>query len=377
MGLAELEALFGAQKVRMAGRDSALLDVPMDAIHHQILGGTIKICEVIATTTLQRWNELENYCLQQLPNKLQIPENGKFTIGLSAYGIPTNTPAINRLTLTLKKKLRTQGFSIRVVPSKNVTLNSAQILHNGLVKNGAELVLVAGGDKTYIGRTISVQDIDSYAQRDFERPKRDARVGMLPPKLAQIMINLAKPQPGATILDPFCGTGVVLMEAALQGFDIEGSDLEQRMIDYTAANLAWLSQNYQHRQISTDLREGDATNMQWHSPIKTVVAETYLGRPLTALPDRQTLGGIISDCNTIIRKFLVNLRPQLAPDARCCIAVPAWLQPRGGFIHLPVVDELHQIGYNRIRFSCATDDELIYYRPDQTVARELLVLTLK
>jgi hypothetical protein len=36
-----------------------------------------------------------------------------------------------------------------------------------------------------------VQDIDAYAERDFERPMRDAFVGMLPPKLAQIMLNLA------------------------------------------------------------------------------------------------------------------------------------------------------------------------------------------
>ena len=84
-----------------------------------------------------------------------------------------------------------------------------------------------------------MQDIESYTKRDRERPKRDAKVGMLPPKLAQIIINLAagqlpeeklqnicdiplgEPIPrrllGQTVLDPFCGTGVILQEASADG----------------------------------------------------------------------------------------------------------------------------------------------------------------
>lgn len=62
-------------------------------------------------------------------------------------------------------------------------------------------------------RTSFVQDIESYTARDQARPMRDARVGMLPPKLAQIIINLALSNNDITeVLDPFCGTGVVLQE---------------------------------------------------------------------------------------------------------------------------------------------------------------------
>ena len=48
---------------------------------------------------------------------------------------------------------------------------------------------------------------------------------MLPPKLAQIIVSLSGTQPGQTVLDPFCGTGVVLQEALIMGAIVYGFDL--------------------------------------------------------------------------------------------------------------------------------------------------------
>lgn len=46
------------------------------------------------------------------------------------------------------------------------------------------------GKSAYFGVTIAYQDVDAYAQRDMDKT-RDMGVGMLPPKLAQMMINLS------------------------------------------------------------------------------------------------------------------------------------------------------------------------------------------
>jgi len=45
------------------------------------------------------------------------------------------------------------------------------------------------GSVRYFGRTCAYQDVDLYAARDIGK-ERDMEVGMLPPKLAQMMINL-------------------------------------------------------------------------------------------------------------------------------------------------------------------------------------------
>lgn len=77
-----------------------------------------------------------------------------------------------------------------------------------------------------------------------------------------------------------------------------------------------------------------------------------------------------------MREFFKNLAHQVARGSRHCIAVPAWKTPQG-FCHLPVIDDLEKLGYNRIDFKHASDEDLIYHRTDQIVARELLVLTRK
>ena len=53
----------------------------------------------------------------------------------------------------------------------------------------------------------------------------------LKPKLARAMVNLARVGEGDTILDPFCGTGSILIEAALVGAKPVGIDLDKSKID--------------------------------------------------------------------------------------------------------------------------------------------------
>src|SRR5690606_4224587 len=101
--------------------------------------------------------------------------------------------------------------------------------HNklGLSPNKVELLVVNGGKNGIIvAESSGTQNITALARRDQGRPKRDAFVGMLPPKLALLMLNLAAggldPEKSHRVLDPFCGTGVVLQEAALQGYSVYG-----------------------------------------------------------------------------------------------------------------------------------------------------------
>lgn len=377
LAMAELEAIFGTKPLKPLGDSAALLEIEPTAITHEHLGGTIKVAKLLTSISTTKWSTISNYLAEELTNQLTVLPEGKLTIGLSAYGLRITPGQLQSAALTLKKIARNTGRPARVVPNKDIVLNSAQVLHNHLTQPlGIELLVITSGGTAYIAQTLSVQDVDNYSKRDFERPKRDAFVGMLPPKLAQIMINLAKPQAAATILDPFCGTGVVLMEAALQGYAIAGSDLSQKMVDFTNENLQWLREIYRITPHIRSLELADATIHQWPSPIKTVVTETYLGQPLSGIPNQHKLNEIMQNCDTISRKFLVNLRRQLTLDARCCMAIPTWRVGQR-FLHLPLVDDLKKMGYNRISFSCANEADLIYHRPDQLVARELLVLTVR
>jgi tRNA G10 N-methylase Trm11 len=387
LGLAELESLLGAAVVHPIGINAAVLDVDPADIPFNRLGGSIKLAKLLARLETTDWNKIEAYLIKTIPDHLRYIPEGKFKLGLSVYGFNISPGKINASGLNIKKAIKAAGRSVRIIPNKQQELNAAQILHNQLTApNGWELVIIRDGNSALLAQTTHVQDIDAYAARDQARPKRDARVGMLPPKLAQIIINLATGELAdgrwkmegsknpTTILDPFCGTGVILQEAALMGYRVSGSDLEGRMIQYSRDNLNWLAESH-HIRFEWFLEPGDATNHRWPT-VDLIACETYLGRPFTGIPTPKVLQEVMQDCDTIHRKFLKNVTRQTSAGFRLCIAVPAW-KTREGFKHLKTLESLEELGYTRLSFKHASTRELLYFRPDQIVARELVVLVRK
>ena len=374
LGLAELESLYGQEHVKPVP-GAALLDIVVGDINFKKLGGMLKVAQLLSTLPSVDWQSAYEYLAENIPKHLQHVPSGTFTLGVSLYGLGVNLKKLNADLLSLKKIIRASGRSVRIVPNKYLELNSAQVLHNNLIKRGAwELLLVRDGQQTYLAQTFFVQDIEAYGARDQARPKRDARVGMLPPKLAQIILNLAVPKPPekVRILDPFCGTGVILQEALLMGYHVMGTDIEPRLVEYSKTNIQWLIDKYPQIEGQVVIEKADATNHQWPR-FSALASEVFLGRPLASLPAEDKLREIISDANTITKKFLKNLSPQLRAGQRLALAVPAW-RTKNGFKHLPVIDHLTDMGYNRVDFVHIKSNDLLYFREDQIVARELLVL---
>lgn len=380
IGRAELESLLGAEHLRQASPRVMACDLMPSDINFARLGGSVRLARPVTQLKSNQWSQLLAEISRALPNLLkELPAEGKVKLGISAIDIPVGAKQLFAAGLSLKKVCKQNGRSVRLVPNNEPELNTAQVLHNQLTGElGIELLIVQDNRQTWLAQTISIQDIEAYSKRDQGRPKRDARVGMLPPKLAQIIVNLATgqtpPSNDTSLLDPFCGTGVVLQEAMIIGYGIYGTDLEPRMIDYTEQNLEWLKQQT-NNPSNFKLEVGDATNHQWSPTPNIVACETYLGRPLSNWPKPEKLHEIIGTCNVIIEKFMRNIGEQIKPGTRLCLAIPCWIAPDGTKNHLPLLDQLGKMGYNRIRFEHSRESELVYHRPDQIVARELLVIT--
>jgi tRNA (guanine10-N2)-dimethyltransferase len=362
IGLAELRAVFGDAELILP--QAAL--VPTDvAPNINRLGSVRKVGRVIYDAS----GDPADFLVKKLT---ELPP-GRITLGVSHYGRNASAASARKAAISLKKRL---DRSVRVLPNSEAEISDAATLGNklGSSPNKVELLVVNTGRRTIVAELIGVQNLNAYTLRDRGRPKRDARVGMLPPTLAQIMINLAAGQnnlANSTLLDPFCGTGVVLQEAALMGLNVYGTDIEPRMIDYTRTNLDWLNQRF-HAKTKLKLEVADATNYIWTPPIDLVVTETYLGQPYSTAPPIEKLQQNISTCNTIISKFLTNLAPQITPKTGLCIAVPCWFVG-GRTYHLPLTHQLATFGYEQIYYS-GDQKPLIYRRENQIVGRELLVL---
>lgn len=61
----------------------------------------------------------------------------------------------------------------------------------------------------------------------------------MPAKLARCMVNLARPKAGELVLDPFCGTATMLVEAGLIGCRVIGFDVQSRMVKGSLQNLLY------------------------------------------------------------------------------------------------------------------------------------------
>lgn len=370
ISVAELEAQFGAVRILgcsgggrgMAERERAQLAEFESEREPEIarLGGTLKIAEPLGEALV--------------PWLLGRPSEGKITLGVSDYSRRATARTATAEALKCKRVLAKRGQSVRVVPNRAATLSSATSFHNRLTSEMKFELLKVGGEYY---RVVQVQNIEAYARRDQQRPARDAKVGMLPPKLAQILINLAgELRLGTTVLDPFCGTGVVLQEALLMGYRAYGTDVSERMVEYSQRNLEWLvAKRGDGGEFRVEV--GDATNFEWQPPIGAVAAEAYLGPPMSTPPTEMRLKAAKQECGAILLGCLRNLAGQLLAGTPVVLAVPAWRRPNGDYERLNLLDEIEQLGYNVRSFKNLAQSDLLYHREQQVVAREIIVLRKK
>lgn len=306
----------------------------------------------------------------------KVTKWGKFSVTVQNY----RPRDVQKTGLLIKKKLRDSGTSLRLIPNPEIALNTAASHHNklGLSPTKVELLVVrAPNNRLIIAESVGAQNITALAARDQARPRTDAFVGMLPPKLARMMINLSGETKPGRLWDPFCGTGTVLQEARLKGIDVYGSDLSQKMVDYATENMQWLDNKYQI-DPQWQVFQADATDIKLNtaqkSEITRIVCEAYLGQPFSAPPKPAKLTAVRGNCNHIISQFLVNIRSQINLNTTLVVAVPAWRDHRGKFTHLPLIDQLADLGYRRLHLNLVSDEQLLYYRQNQVVAREILLL---
>lgn len=293
--------------------------------------------------------------------------SGKFQYGISIY--PENQNLIRKLLKSAKTALKENGISSRYLNQNNHNLSSI------MSANCEELNLIFG-KKTYFTKTVATQDIESYGFRDYERPARDDRSGMLPPKLAQMMINLAAPEEGTVIYDPFCGSGTVLQEALLMGFDTAGTDISEKAVRDSRTNLEWLEKNYKIEKKCLKIEVKDATKLtkaDFFSPGRkiAIVAESYLGEPQKEIPTPEKASELLRKLEPIYLDFL---KTPIPTGTRVVLALPFFnLKPNPVYLE-DLIYKVSELGYI---VPVHESNILTYARRKQVVGRMILRLTKK
>ncbi len=359
LGLVELESLLGDAALEPFGREFVLLQQSADVAK---LGGVIKLGRIIYDGAPTE--------LQVLPIDLALlPQSeSKRPFAVSVYGSRVTTLAATAAGLSLKKLLKTAGPVRLIAPTKGSDVSVAQLKHNRVIEDGFELVVVIDKSRMVISVTEQIQDIDWYSKRDYGRPARSAKVGMLPPKLAQILINSTRSD---VVIDPFCGTGVVLQESLLMGRTAVGSDLAPDMVEATTQNLTWLSEQVTMNLPDWKAEVADAREVRLAAGSVAIVSEGYLGPNLTSDPSAK-LDDLRMELGELYRAALRNWSTQLPTGADVALCVPAW-RTKQGWRYLGLVDDLPRLGYT-VKVLKHAHSPLLYARDDQIVGRQLLLL---
>ena len=101
-----------------------------------------------------------------------------------------------------------------------------------------------------------VEDINRglFKERSNEKRPFSSPISM-DPILARVLVNLSEVSAGESVLDPFCGTGGVLIEAGLCGILPKGLDIQEKMVSGTQKNL----ENY--GILNHDIKQGDISEV--------------------------------------------------------------------------------------------------------------------
>ena len=379
ISLAEIQALYD-KAARLVGKKLVFFEINEDGEENispdvNRLGGSLKLGKFFDTD----FSKLAKFLATAHPE-------GKITLGISDFSKQKKSGLAKQKSMELKRNLARVGRSVRVITSNEPEISSATAHHNQLGEKAGCFEIFLIDHEIYL--SLGTQNITAYTERDQARPARDAKVGMLPPKLAQILINLCGKLPeGARVLDPFCGTGVVLQEAAIMGYVPYGTDLNERMVEYSKKNLSWLfnERNQKRFKILPDLilkkdqileaiSVGDATNFTWEGEIDAVAFEGYLGAPMSKPPVDIKFKTEKAKCREIAIGFLKNITPQIKSGTPVVMALPAWLRENGKYAGLNILDEIQEMGYNFEKFQDLSQSDLLYYREGQIVAREIIVI---
>ncbi len=278
-----------------------------------MLGGTIAIGKILCTGDL---SELKGFIETE---EVYFGQKNKFLYSCLNFA---DEGGLNTVLNTLKQKFRAEKTKARFKATRGtILMQSGSVVEGTPSKISAtDVTYFLFKDKNYsFGFVEAFSDSKEMEVRDMGKPVRREHLA-ISPRLSKILVNLSQTKQGQTLLDPFCGIGVILQEATVQGINVVGVDINSTAIDGAKKNIEWTKNKY-HAKASVKISVGDSRKVSLQN-IDGIATEPSLGTLLKKIPHTKVAMQMQSRFENLMIDVLNNLKNSLTSEAKIAFTAP-------------------------------------------------------
>lgn len=282
LSLAELNSIFEEKEIKI-NKNSALINLekPLKEDIIKKLGGTISIGKVLC--------EVKDIDKEMI----YLGKENKFN-----YVVWDFSEKTKQVSDYLKKRFKGEKLKTTEKRFTNIiNLQGGEKAQNIGSKHIHEQYFVF---EDYFGKIIQKCDYKSIEERDMKKPfKRESL--SISPRLAKIMINLSRVE--KSLVDSFCGVGVILQEALLQKIKVIGVDKDKQAVEHAKKNLEWF--NFPKKDY--EIFNADSKKISIKR-VDVMVSEPDFGKILRKVPSKKEAKIMLDNFENLMIQVLNNMK---------------------------------------------------------------------
>jgi predicted RNA methylase len=296
-----------------------------------------------------------------LPEVWKAAKDQRIRFGVSTYPMWKDTSIdMKRFTIAMDEEVKErltelgarkvdyfvyEGPDRRKADRPNTALWPQTLVRHGLLTTpNAEILAVFTEGSLYLGRTVAACDSTLQQHRDESRPYVSAEISTSP-KICRTLLNLAGAKASDTVLDPFCGTGTILMEAALLGMTCVGIDIDANAVQGSKANMTWLESEL-GRKLKFEIIRGDARDAATlvQGKVDAAAFEPYLGPVQSNQPEKREAEKAVRELTRLYHDSLSSIDSCLKRNGRVGMSLPV-MNSKDGIVRVNLEDLLNKTGF--------------------------------